>query len=176
MRRPSVTSNPGYVKKVVFPLEALPVAAVITALLNGAAGLVVLICAWVAFNHSISSTLWLFPLMLLPLCLLSLGLGWFLASIGVFIRDIAHPVAVIVQTLLFVSGVFFPLAALPLEYQHILMLNPLVTMIENIRRTLLWSQPPVWKWWVIGMIGALVVLQLGYYWFMRSRKAFADVL
>jgi lipopolysaccharide transport system permease protein len=114
--------------------------------------------------------------MLLPLCMLSLGVGWFLASIGVFIRDIAHPVTVLVQILLFMSGIFFPLAALPPAYERLLMLNPLVTIIENLRRTVLWGQWPIWRWWVILCIGSLVVLQVGYYWFMRSRKAFADVL
>lgn len=171
-----IVGNPTYVKKVVFPLETLPVAAVFTALVNSVAGLGVLILAWVVVHHSISTTIWLFPLMLLPLCALSLGLGWFLASLGVFIRDIAHPVTVLVQILLFMSGIFFPLGVLPSVYQKILIVNPLVTIIENIRRTLLWSQMPVWRWWFLAMVGSLVVLQLGYYWFMRSRKAFADVL
>jgi lipopolysaccharide transport system permease protein len=171
-----VVSNPSYVKKVVFPLEALPVAALFTALVNCAAGLGVLLVAWLVVHHTLSSTIWLFPLMLLPLCLLSLGLGWFLASLGVFIRDITHPVGVLVQVLLFMSGIFFPMTALPPKFQHILLLNPLVSLIENIRRTVLWGQWPVWRWWIIGLVGSLVVLQLGYYWFMRSRKAFADVL
>jgi lipopolysaccharide transport system permease protein len=171
-----IVSNPSYVKKVVFPLEALPVAALFTALVNGVAGLGVLVVAWLTFHQTVSSTIWLFPLMLLPLCMLSLGLGWFLASLGVFIRDIAHPVTVLVQVLLFMSGIFFPMSALPPEYQRILLLNPLVTMIENIRRTVLWGQWPVWRWWIVGMVGSLVILQLGHYWFMRSRKAFADVL
>jgi lipopolysaccharide transport system permease protein len=171
-----VTSNPSYVKKVRFPLEALPVAALCTALVNGGTSLVILLIAWVAVHHSVSSTIWLFPVALLPLCLLSLGLAWFLASLGVFIRDIAHPIGVLVQMLIFVSGIFFPLSAVPASYARVMMLNPLVTLIENLRRTLIWGQQPIWTWWVIAMAGSLVVLQLGYYWFMRSRKAFADVI
>ena len=171
-----ITGNPGYVKKVVFPLETLPVAALLTALVNGGASVVVLLVAWVAVHHSISSTIWLFPIMLLPICALTLGLGWLLASLGVFVRDIAHPIMVIVQVLLFMSGIFYPLNALPPAYQRLLLLNPLVTMIENVRRTLIWGAQPNWKWWGIGMAGALVVLEIGYYWFMRTRRAFADVI
>jgi lipopolysaccharide transport system permease protein len=171
-----VTGNPGYVKKVVFPLETLPVAALFTALVNGGASVVILLIAWVAVHHSVSATIWLFPVTLLPLCLLSLGLAWFLSALGVFIRDIAHPVGVLVQVLLFMSGIFFPLSQLPPAYQSILKLNPLVTMLENVRRTLIWGQQPNWKWWLIAMAGSLVVMQVGYYWFMRSRKAFADVI
>jgi lipopolysaccharide transport system permease protein len=171
-----VTSNPSYVKKVRFPLEALPVAALFTALVNGGASLAILLIAWVVVHHSVSSTIWLFPVALLPLCLLSLGLAWFISSLGVFIRDIAHPVGVLVQVLVFISGIFFPLSALPASYARVMELNPLVTLIDNMRRTLIWGQQPNWTWWAIAMAGSLVILQLGYYWFMRSRKAFADVI
>jgi lipopolysaccharide transport system permease protein len=171
-----VTSNPSYVKKVRFPLEALPVAALFTALVNGAASLVILMIAWIVVHHSVSSSIWLFPVMLLPLCLLALGLAWFISSLGVFIRDIAHPVGVLVQMLVFISGIFFPLASLPASYARVLEINPLVTMIENVRRTLIWGQQPNWRWWAIATAGSLLVMQLGYYWFMRSRKAFADVI
>ena len=81
-------------------------------------GAAVLLVAWVAAYHTLSSTIWLAPLMLLPLCMISLGLGWLLASLGVFIRDIAHPVGVLVQVLLFMSGIFYPISALPAKYQH----------------------------------------------------------
>jgi lipopolysaccharide transport system permease protein len=171
-----VVGNPSYVKRVVFPLEILPVAALFTAVVNMLPGAVVLLITWVAVYHSLSSTIWLAPLMLLPLCMISLGLGWLLASLGVFIRDIAHPVTVLVQVLLFMSGIFYPISALPAKYQHLLILNPLVSIIENIRRTALWGQWPVWRWWAIVTLGSLVLMQIGYYWFDRSRKAFADVL
>jgi len=171
-----ITGNPSYVKKVRFPLEILPVAALYTALVNGGFGLAILLVTWVAVHHSISSTIWLAPLMLLPLCLLSLGLAWLLSSLGVFIRDIAHPVGVLVQVLLFMSAIFYPLAALPASYARLIKLNPLVTMIDNLRRTLIWSLQPDWKWWAITMAGSLAVMLFGYYWFVRSRKAFADVI
>jgi lipopolysaccharide transport system permease protein len=171
-----VTGNPGYVKRVVFPLEILPVVALYAAFVQAAISLCVLIPAWAVVHHSISKTIWLFPLAMLPLCFLSLGLGWILASLGVFIRDIAHPVAIVMQALVFISGIFFPIAMLPAGYARVLGLNPLVYILEDARRTLLFGQWPDWKWWAITTATSLVVMQLGYWWFSRSRKAFADVL
>lgn len=171
-----VIANPGYVKKVVFPLEILPVAALGTALFNAAIWLVILIPAWAIAEHTISSTIWMLPLALFPLCLLSVGLAWFIASLGVFIRDIAHPVGIFVQVMLFMSGVFYAIAALPATYQKILLLNPLVTILDNVRRTALWSEPIHWRSWAIATVGSLILMQLGYAWFMRTKKAFADVI
>ncbi len=171
-----VTANPGYVKKVVFPLEILPVAALGSALFNAAIWLIILIPAWALANHVVSPTLWMLPIALFPLCLLSVGLAWFISSLGVFIRDIAHPVGILVQVLLFMSGVFFAVALLPETYQRILLLNPLVTILDNVRRTALWGEPIHWRSWTIATIGGLVVFQLGYAWFMRTKRAFADVV
>lgn len=171
-----VVGNPTYVKKVVFPLEIFPLAALGTALVNVAIGLVILLPTWGVIHHTVSPTIWLLPLALLPLCCLSVGLAWFIASLGVFIRDIAHPVAILVQVLIFMSGVFFPITAVPEEFQTVLRLNPLVTIIENVRRTVLWGEYLEWVSWGIVTACSLVVLQLGFAWFMRTKKAFADVL
>jgi lipopolysaccharide transport system permease protein len=171
-----VTSNPSYVKRVVFPLQILPVVALYAAFVQALISLCILIPAWAIAHHTISKTIWLFPLTMLPLCFLSLGLGWLLAALGVFIRDIAHPVGIAMQALVFVSGIFFPMAVLPAGFQTVLKLNPLVYIIEDGRRTLLWGMWPDWKWWAITTVTSLVVMQIGYWWFNRSRRAFADVI
>jgi len=171
-----VTGYPVYVKKVVFPLEILPVSALITALVNAAFWLIILVPAWALAHHTVSSTLWMVPLALLPLCFLSLGLAWFIASLGVFIRDIAQPVAILVQVLVFLSGVFFAVNQLPANFQKVLLLNPLVTILDNFRRTAIWSEPIHWRSWTIATVCSLILMQLGYAWFMRTKKAFADVI
>jgi lipopolysaccharide transport system permease protein len=171
-----VVANPSYVKKVVFPLEILPVAALGSALFNTAVWLVILIPTWAVANHMVSPTLWMLPIALLPLCLLSVGLGWLIASLGVFIRDIAHPVGILIQVLLFMSGVFFAVDRLPATFQKILLLNPLVTILDNVRRTTLWGEPIHWRSWTIATVGSAIVFQLGYAWLMRTKKAFADVI
>jgi len=172
-----VIAHANYVKRVVFPLEILPVMTLYAALIQAGISLLVLLPAWAIVHHTISQSIWLFPLMLLPICILALGLSWILSALGVFIRDVTHPVGIAIQALMFLSGIFYPMTALPSDLGRALIwLNPLVTMLENCRRTLIWGQYPIWKWWGAGMFVALVVVLVGFWWFMKARKAFADVL
>jgi lipopolysaccharide transport system permease protein len=95
---------------------------------------------------------------------------------GVFIRDIAQPVSVIVQMLFFISGIFFPPSAIPEEIRSFVQLNPLVGILEDARRTLMWGQYPDWSSLALVTLFSLIVMQLGYLWFMRTKRAFADVI
>lgn len=171
-----IRDNPNYVKKVIFPLEILPVAILGSSLIHGLLGLAILIPAIVIFGANISGAIWLFPLVLLPLCALSLGIGWFLASLGVFIRDISEVVIVLLQLLFFLSPVIYSVSALPPPLQLILRLNPLTTILEDARRTLISGLAPEWAWWLGVTLVSLLVLQLGYIWFMKSKRVFADVI
>lgn len=171
-----ILGYPSYVKKVVFPLEILPVAALATSLLNASISLLILLPAQFIFNHTISKTIVFFPLILVPMCALVLGVTWFLASLGVFIRDIGQPVGVLVTILLFVSGVFFPPSAVPRSFGFLIKLNPLAGMLEESRATLMWGLFPHWEWLLSACVGAIAVMMLGYAWFMRTKKAFADVI
>ena len=171
-----ILGYPNYVKKVVFPLEILPVAALVTSLLNALVSLAILVPANLVVNFTISKTIFLFPLILVPLMAFTLGLAWFLASLGVFIRDIGQPVGVIVTMLFFLCGVFFPISALPEKYQFLMKFNPLTMVLEESRRTLMWGELPDWTWLIVATIVSVVVMQLGYMWFMRTKRAFADVI
>jgi lipopolysaccharide transport system permease protein len=171
-----ILQYPNYVKKVVFPLEILPVAALGSSLINAALSLAILIPAVLLFSHAWPSTIYLFPLVLIPICAFALGFGWFLASMAVFIRDIAQPVSVIVQMLFFISGIFFPPSAIPEEIRSFVQLNPLVGILEDARRTLMWGQYPDWSSLALVTLFSLIVMQLGYLWFMRTKRAFADVI
>jgi len=171
-----VLGYPSYVKKVVFPLQTLNVSVLLSSLVNLGIGVAIVLVAWVAVHHSVSTTIWAFPLVLIPLCSLSLGLGWVISSIGVFVRDLAQPITIIVSVLFFMSGIFFPLDAVPAGMQLYMRLNPLSTILEDARRTLLWSKYPDWKWWGITTAASLAIMLLGYMWFTRTKKAFADVI
>jgi lipopolysaccharide transport system permease protein len=171
-----ILANPNYVKRVIFPLQILPAAALGSSLINAAFGLAILLPATIFVQHRVSPTLWMFPLTLLPLCALTLGFGWALASLGVFVRDLTQPVMIATQALFFLSGIFFPLSAVPPYLRKVMLLNPLTTILDTARRTLLWGMPPMWSWWLPVTAGSLVVMLLGYYAFMHSKKAFADVM
>lgn len=171
-----VTGNVNYVKKVVFPLEVLPMVIVGSALINAAISLVVLLLAIVVLMGTFQWTLVFLPLVVLPLILLTLGLGWFLSALGVYLRDIGQIIGVVVQVLMFMSPIFYPVSAVPKAFQGVFYVNPLSYVIEDMRRILIWGQMPNWTWLLIGTLISMVVAWLGHLWFQRTRGGFADVL
>ncbi|WP_454846333.1 ABC transporter permease [Pseudomonas farris] len=176
-RAPSlILTNGNYVKKVVFPLEILPVITLGSALFHSGISLLVLLIAQVILTHTMEWTALLFPLILVPLLLATLGFSWLLASLGVFLRDVGHVIAVLTTVLLFLSPVLYPVAALPEVYQPWLRLNPLTYIIEESRNVLLFGHLPQWDSLAIAMlIGALIAV-VGFWFFQKTRKGFADVL
>lgn len=176
-RAPSlILSNVSYVKKVVFPLEILPVISMGTALFHGLVSLIVLLIAFAIFNGYLNWTAIFIPVVLLPLVILTLGLAWFLASLGVFIRDIGQTIGIVTTVLMFFSPVFYPVTALPERFQPWLMANPLTFMIEQARDILIWGKPLDWLGIGIYFVFSLLVAWLGLFWFQKTRKGFADVL
>lgn len=147
-RAPSlILSNVNYVKKVVFPLEILPWVAMGSALFHGAISLAVLLAALLLTHGMVPWTIILFPLILLPFVCATVGVAWFLSSLGVYIRDIAQITGIVTTTLLFVSPVFFPLSAVPTELQAWMKLNPLTFVIESGREVLIFGQSFDWVGW-----------------------------
>jgi len=118
----------------------------------------------------------LLPIVLLPLVLLTMGLSWFLASLGVFLRDIAQVTGILTTIALFLSPVFYPVSALPEAYRWAFHLNPLTFPIEQARRVLVTGGAPDWLALAAYTAAALVVAALGLAWFQRTRKGFADVV
>ncbi|RMF73928.1 MAG: ABC transporter permease [Planctomycetota bacterium] len=169
--------NVSFVKKVVFPLEALAVVKLCAALVHALISVGILLAAVGVLRHSFSTTVWLFPLVLLPHLMFTLGLSWFLASIGVYLRDVSHVVAVILNILFFMTPIFYPVENIPQAWiRTIMRLNPLTVFIENSRHTLLLSNEPNWTHLGAAAVVSLLVLQLGYAWFMKTKRGFADVV
>lgn len=171
-----VLSHVNYVKKVVFPLEVLPMVAVGTALFQ----FIVNFLVWLLFRLIVQGwppvTIFLLPVIMLPFILLVLGLSWLLASLGVYIRDIQQFVGLIVTVSMFLSPLFYPLSALPEAYRGFLYLNPLTYVIEQGRAVMVFGQWPDWGLW-LGYFGiSLGVAGGGYFWFIKTKKGFADVL
>ena len=171
-----VLSNVSYVKKVLFPLEILPGIAMGAALFHTAISLIVLLATYALFNGYLQWTAVLVPLVLLPLVILTLGLAWALASLGVFLRDVGQTISIITMVLLFLSPVFYPLTALPNEFQLLIMANPLTFIIEQTREVLIWGRLPNWMGLGIYTMIATGVAWSGFAWFQKTRKGFADVL
>ncbi|HEY9527567.1 MAG TPA: ABC transporter permease [Anaerolineales bacterium] len=171
-----VISNANYVKKVVFPLEILSWISLGSVLFHSLISLVVLLLAQLLINQSLPWTVVLFPLVLLPLIFASLGVAWFLAALGVYIRDIGQITTVFTTMLMFLSAVFYPVSALPPGYQALLRLNPLVVIINESRKVLILGSLPDWPWLGFALLMGLVMSFAGFWWFQKTRKGFADVL
>ena len=176
-RAPSlILSNVNYVKKVVFPLEILPVITMGAALFHSLISLGVLLAAFALFNGYLHWTAIFTPLVLLPLVILTTGLAWMLASLGVFLRDVGQTIGIITMVMMFLAPVFYPVTALPEEFRPWLMANPLTFIIEQARKVLIWGHVPNWAGLGLYTLVATVVAWAGYAWFQKTRKGFADVL
>lgn len=171
-----ILSNVSYVKKIVFPLEILPLVAIGAALFHAFVSVLVLLAACILINGYLQWTIVLFPLVLLPLIILTLGAAWGLASLGVFIRDVAQPIGMVMTVLLFASPVFYPITALPEYIRPWLMLNPLTFIIEQARAVLILGQVPDWTGLAIYSLASVAIAWMGYAWFQKTRKGFANVL
>ena len=176
-RSPSlILSNVNYVKKVVFPLEILPWVALGSALFHALVSIGVWLIAYLIFFGEPHLTVLLLPLVLLPLLFFIMGVSWGLASLGVYLRDVTQFVGIATTVLMFISPIFFPASALPEEYRPILLLNPLAVPIEQAREVLFWGTVPNVALWLAYLVGAAVVAWLGFAWFQKTRRGFADVL
>ena len=171
-----ILANVNYVKKVVFPIEILPVIAIGTALFHSLVNLVVLLIAFSVINNYVPWTIIFTPIVFLPLILLTLGLAWILASMGVFLRDVGQTTGIITTVLMFLSPVFYPVSAVPSTFQPWIMANPLTFVIEQARAVLIWGHQPDWIGLSIYILAATILAWAGYAWFQKTRKGFADVL
>lgn len=176
-RAPSlILGNVNYVKKVVFPLEILPVISMGSALFHSAVSLGVLLLVFVFFNGFLHWTVVFLPLIFLPLVILTLGFAWMLSSLGVFVRDVGQTIGLAMTVMMFLSPVFYPITSLPERLRPWMLANPLTFIIEQARAVLIWGQMPNWSGLLIYTAVSTVVAWLGFAWFQKTRKGFADVL
>ena len=171
-----ILSNINYVKKVVFPLDVLPVIAMGAALFHASISLAVLLIAFALFNGYLHWTAIFIPVVLLPLVILTLGVAWIFASLGVFLRDVGQTVGIITTMMLFLAPIFYPVTALPEDVRPLIMANPLTFIIEEARGVVILGRMPEWTGLGIYTLAATAVAWAGFAWFQKTRKGFADVL
>ena len=171
-----IVSNPNYVKKVVFPLEILPLVSLLSALYHALISLAVWLVAYLFFYGLPPATVLLLPLVLLPLSLFIMGCSWLLASLGVFLRDISQIIGITVTVLMFLSPIFYSASSLPENYRHWLYVNPLTPFVEMTRDVLYWGKAPDATLLMGCWLASALAAWLGFVWFQKTRRSFADVL
>lgn len=170
----SVRAYPSYVKKIIFPLQILPMVPLGAALVHAVFGFLILLIVLISM-HCLHATFILIPLLLLPLLFVVLGLSWFIAAWGVFIKDVAQLTPIFLQMLMFISPVFYPSTSVPKYLQPLFQLNPLAIVIEAVRAASVGNSIN-WLLWILVTFGSLVICIIGYGFFMHAREEFADVL
>ena len=171
-----VTSNVSYVKKVVFPLDFLPLMPLLGAFLNFLIGLALVLILVFFLQGFIPLTALLLPLVLVPFLLAILGITYFFASVGVFVRDLAQLAGFIASVSLFASPVLYPLDSVPERFQPLLYINPITFAVEELRSLCILGNGPDLTGLAFYTLYALVIFFLGLTWFEKTKKGFADVL
>ncbi|CAG4887801.1 ABC transporter permease [Paraburkholderia saeva] len=176
-RAPSlITSHANYVKKVVFPLEILPWMALFSAMLHFLVSFGALLLFCLISRVDIHVGILLIPIALLPLMLMIMGMSWILASLGVYLRDLSQVIGMLVTISLFLAPIFYPIDSLPEAYKAFLAWNPITLPVIQLRNLMLWGKPFQWEEWALSLVIGLVIFQIGYWWFQKSRRGFADVV
>ncbi len=171
-----ILHHANFVKKVVFPLEILPIMVLGSALFHFLMHVLVLLAGLLLTQGALSWTVLLLPLTLLPMLPLLLGMGWILASLGVYLRDIAQLTGLLSTLLLFLSPIFYPIDALPEAFRPFLYLNPLTPIIEATRQVVLYDQLPNMTILLYYSAASLAMMLVGFWWFQKTRNGFADIL
>ena len=171
-----ILNHVNYVKKVVFPLEILPWVILGSALFHALTSLGILLICLLFMGHPFTfAILWL-PVLMIPFFFLIMGLSWFLAAVGVFVRDINQVIVMLITVLMFMSPIFYPLTSLPEDIRPYLYLNPVTLMVEQVRDVLIWGKQPNWLHMGYYSLISFFSAWVGWVWFQKTRKGFADVL
>jgi lipopolysaccharide transport system permease protein len=171
-----ILENVNYVKRVIFPLEVLPWVALGSALFHAGVSVVVLLAAQLVLRQTLPWTVVLFPLVLVPLVLATVGIAWFLTALGVYVRDIGQMTVMFTTVMMFISPVFYPLSSVPESFRLVMQLNPLTFIIEEGRKALIYGVVPDAIGVGIAFAESALIAALGFAWFQRTRRGFADVL
>ena len=172
----TIVSHANLVKRVIFPLETLPVSICLAAAINQLFGTLVLIVAVIILRGEIHASIAYLPLVLLPQLIATCGISWLVASLGVFVRDIVQGIALVLMAWMYLTPIIYPESLIPSAYLAAVNLNPFTPLVRNYRRFLLEGAPPDWTGLAYFTTFALVSFLVGYWWFARSRKNFADVI
>ncbi|MBW7475067.1 ABC transporter permease [Paenibacillus oenotherae] len=176
-RSPSlVMSNVNYVKKVVFPLELFSLIALGSTLVTATINILLIIIFTLVFMGSLSWTVLLLPIVLLPVVLFTLGLSWLLSSLGVYLRDIGQLIGIAIQSLMLLSPIFYSVNVIPADFKWFYYINPITYFVEDMRSILVWGTAPDLRVLLLEILVSALICFAGLAWFRKTKKGFADVL
>ena len=176
-RSPSlILENISFVKKVVFPLEILPIIVILGALFGAVVNFIILLVIYLLVDGLPPRTVVFFPLVFSPVLLFTLGVSWLLSSLGVFIRDLKPAIGIVLTMVMFLCPIFYPISAVPEGFRVLMLINPLAIPLEESKKILFFGELPDFYWLALSNVASLIICWIGYAWFMLTRKGFADVV
>lgn len=171
-----ILEAPNLVKRVVFPVQILPFVLVLSSLLSEMVAFAILFVAATVCLGKINATILFLPLILVSQIMFTAGLSWFLASIGVFIRDFRHIMALALSAWMYTTPIVYPASALPARLKFLLWANPMAGIVTDYRHVLLENKPPDWQLFGLYTTIAVITCFSGFAFFQRTKKTFADVI
>jgi len=172
----TIVSHSNLVKRVLFPLETLPTALALSSLANQLFGTGVLLAATLLLKHELHVTVFWIPVLLVPQLLLTFGAAWLVSSLGVFLRDIAQGIALVLTAWMYLTPIIYPENIVPGRYHWLINLNPFTPLVRSYRLVTLDGYNPDWPGLAYFSAFAIISFCFGYWWFAKTRKNFADVI
>jgi lipopolysaccharide transport system permease protein len=172
----TIVNHANLVKRVVFPLETLPVAQALSALGTQVFGTLALVVAGVILRHELHPTILWWPVLLVPQLLFVLGAAWLVASLGVFLRDIVQGITLLLMAWMYLTPIIYPESLVPERYRWFINVNPFTALVRSYRRIFLDGLAPDWHSLAYFTGLALLLFVFGYWWFAKTRRNFADVI
>jgi len=172
----TVVTHANLVKRVVFPLETLPIANALAALGNQLFGTLALVVAIVILRGQLHPTIAWLPVLWLPQLIATFGAAWLIASLGVFLRDIAQGISLFLMAWMYLTPILYPESIVPERYRFYVNVNPFTPLVRSYRRILIEGSMPDWPGLAYFAAFAIVLFVFGYWWFAKTRKNFADVI
>lgn len=171
-----IVGNSSYVKRVVFPLDLLVWSMTFSALFHLLMNITVLLILQLFWTGEIHATVLLLPVVVVPLIILTVGVGWIVSALGVYLRDIGQVVGVVSTAMLFLSSAIVPVQSVPEHYRWVFVANPLTFIIDQARQVVIVGAMPDWRGLAMYTVVATLVALAGHKVFQKLRRGFADVL
>jgi lipopolysaccharide transport system permease protein len=172
----SLVNNAGLIRKVYFPRAAIPAAAALSGLLDFAIAFVVLLGMMMYYNIPFGPGILLWPVLVIFLMMLVLGLGMILSSLNVKFRDVKYTIPFFTQTLLFITPIIYPASIIPERYRFLMTLNPLHGLLKAFRASLLPNRQIDWQAVLFSMVVIIVVFLVSIFYFKKTEREFADII
>jgi ABC-type polysaccharide/polyol phosphate export permease len=173
---PSMVEHANLITKTVFPAEVVPVSIFLSSLIHHLIALVLVVAATAVVLRNVSPMILLLPLYMFFIGLLGVGVGWFVASLHVYLRDTAQVVTVAMTLWFWMTPIMIAEDKIPEQFRPLINWNPMSWIVRAYRERLLSAQWPSWQEFAVLAAYSIAIFVAGGLFFRHLKRGFADVL